>query len=43
MQHGMTALMMACEFGHDTIVEVLLRYGARVDLQDHVSGAWRFF
>ena len=36
MQRGATALMWATLNGHSEIVEVLLKHGARVYLQDHV-------
>lgn len=36
IQDGQTALMRACERCHATVVEVLLRYNAQVDLQDKV-------
>ena len=36
MQRGSTALMWAALNGHSEIVEVLLQYGARIHLQDHV-------
>lgn len=36
LKNGRTALMMASEAGHKATVELLLEYGAQLDLKDHV-------
>ena len=37
LQDGHTALMIAADEGHESIVERLLAAGANIDLQDQVS------
>ena len=35
-QNGWTAMMYACQEGHEHVVEALLKGGATVDIQDEV-------
>ena len=37
VQHGFTALLAACEYGHDQVVELLIVANAILDLQSNVS------
>lgn len=39
----MTALMLATDCGHVSVVEVLLRHGAQVDLKNEVTQLLAFF
>ena len=36
LQDGWTAMMAACQKGHECVVEALLKGGATVDIQDEV-------
>ena len=40
VQDGWTALMMATNNGHDDIVDLLVKAGARLDVQNKVGGQW---
>ena len=37
LQNGWTAMMFACQEGHEHVVEALLKGGATVDIQDEVT------
>ena len=39
VQFGKTALIMAAEKGHDGCVDLLVKAGAKLDVQDKVGGA----
>ena len=40
IQYGVTALQQASSKGHQKVVELLLRVGAKPDLQDKVGTGW---
>ena len=40
LQDGWTAMMYACQEGHEHVVEALLKGGATVDIQEEVI-AWQ--
>lgn len=43
MQLGFTPLLVACRGGHSAAAELLVAYGAEVDLASHVGVTWRIF
>ena len=49
VQNNKSALIIASNFGHEKIVELLIQSGAQADVQDEVSDSfhvntwWRFF